>query len=91
MRVGCNAFPNWFSDLQTFFFKGVFENMTAQRPILKRFVAQTDAQTDSRPTNQRGNNTLAWGYDGSFRRRRLLFDFWALNLQAGDRRHIPPE
>lgn len=91
MRVGYNALPDVFFTWQTFLFNGALENVSIQRPILKRFVTQTYSKTDSRPTNQSGSDTLACGHDGFFGRDRLLFECRALELQAGSLRHAPAE
>ena len=91
MSVGYKAFPGVFPVRQTFLFKGVLDNLSVQRPILKHVVTQAYTHTDSRPTNQRGSDTLTCGYDGFFGRHRILFDCRALELQAGNLRHISSE
>lgn len=91
MRVGYNALFGVFSDRQSLLFKWTLDNMSVERPILKRSVIQTNTQTDPRPTNQRSSNPFTCGYDGFTRGHRPLFNCRALGLQTGSCRHSPSE
>lgn len=91
MYVGYNTLLGAFSIRQDLLFEGGPNDTSVQRRILKRFMAYANAYTDSRPANQRSNDTLTCGYDGFFRGYRLLFNCWALEFHLGNSRHIPLE
>ena len=95
MCVSYDALFGVLSDRQTFPLKWAFEggldDMSVQRPVSERFVVHAYAQTNPRPTNQRGNDPLACGYDGFFRGHRLLFNFRAVRSRIGSCRHSSSE
>jgi len=75
MRVGRNALHGMFSDRQTFLFKGVCAEPSVHHRILNRSMAQTHAQTDPRPSGQRGNDPSTSRHDGFIGRYWFLFNF----------------
>ena len=46
-------------------FEGGLDDMSVQRSVSERFVIQAYAQINPHPTNQRGNDPLVCGHDGS--------------------------
>ena len=93
MRVGYDTPPGELFIRQDLFLNGVLDDMSFQRRVLKRFVTQPDAYTNSRPSNHRGNDTLPCGNHWFFRGRRffLLFNCGAFDLHSRDSSRVPPE
>jgi len=73
------------------FFEWIIGGVSVQRRALKWVTPQSYAYADSRPADQRGNDTLTCGYDRFFRRQRLFFSRRVSKLHLGNLRHIPSE